>query len=208
MGKKGTKAPGAPPPFVLWREVVVAYAMPAAMAGIGGAVTRQPQLLVAAATTIAGTSALVAALTGARLRRRPRHSWSARAPRALVTVALGLAAAATALAVGLAAAHWLPRLPALADSPWPGRLPGDLPVSSAIAATVITWRWRGSLPRDPAQRRLPQHSRNPRPTNPPLANPHPESPVPSSATPASPIPMSPAPEHQQPAHLNSERQTS
>ncbi|MEU2632479.1 hypothetical protein ABZ641_36665, partial [Kitasatospora sp. NPDC007106] len=65
------KDPGAPPPFVLWREVLAAYAMPAVTAGIGGAVTRQPHLVAAALTTIGGTSALVAAALGAVLRRQP-----------------------------------------------------------------------------------------------------------------------------------------
>ncbi|MEV6976954.1 hypothetical protein [Kitasatospora sp. NPDC093806] len=38
-------------------------------------------------------------------------------------------------------------MPTLADSPWPGRLRFDLPLSAAIAATMITWRWRGTRPR-------------------------------------------------------------
>ncbi|MFD4658855.1 hypothetical protein ACFWP2_24855 [Kitasatospora sp. NPDC058444] len=148
------KAPGAPPPFVLWREVLVAYAMPAAMAGTGGAATGQPQLVAAALTTIGGTSALVAATLGAALRRRPVRGRPPRTPRWLAAAALGLVSAALGLAVGLAADHWLPRIPALADSPWPRRLPIDLPVSSAIAATITTWRWRGSRPARTAQHRL------------------------------------------------------
>ncbi|MFI8455580.1 hypothetical protein [Kitasatospora sp. NPDC085464] len=146
------KAPGAPPPFVLWREVLVAYLMPAVTAGLGGAVTGQQQLVVAALTTIGGTSALVAAALGAVLRRRPPRTRPARTPRAVAAAALGLAAAALGLAVGLAAARWLPHVPALADSPWPKRLPFDLPVSAAIAATITTWRRRGSR-----RTREPQH---------------------------------------------------
>ncbi|WP_406209110.1 hypothetical protein OH807_38125 [Kitasatospora sp. NBC_01560] len=137
-------SPAQPPPFILWREVLVAYLMPAVMAGIGGAVTQQPELAIAAATSIAGTSAVVAALLGARLRRRPDRSWTLRPPRALLAVGFGLGAAALALLIGRSGAHWLPQVPALADSRWPGRLPIDLPVSAAIAATMITWRWRGS----------------------------------------------------------------
>ncbi|WP_030260113.1 MULTISPECIES: hypothetical protein [Streptomyces] len=148
------KAPGAPPPFVLWREVLAAYAMPAVSAGLGGVLTHRPELVVAAATSIGGTSAVVAAALGSVLRRRPAHAEPARTPRALAAAALGLAAAALALAAGLAAAHWLPHVPALAGSPWPRRLPIDLPVSSAIAATVTTWRWRGSR-----RTREPQHRR-------------------------------------------------
>ncbi|MFH8381696.1 hypothetical protein ACH4E7_12215 [Kitasatospora sp. NPDC018058] len=159
------KAPGAPPPFVLWREVLTAYAMPAVMAGLGGAVTRQPQLVVAALTTIGGTSAAVAATLGSALRRRPAPTRPARTARALAAAGFGLAAAALALAVGLGAAHWLPRIPPLADSPWPHRLPIDLPVSSAIAATIITWRWRGSRPAREPQRRLHSAARPERQTS-------------------------------------------
>ncbi|MFJ6619756.1 hypothetical protein ACIQOW_19540 [Kitasatospora sp. NPDC091335] len=149
------KAPGAPPPFVLWREVLVAYAMPAVTAGLGGAITRQPHLVTAALTTIGGTSALVAAALGASLRRRPPRTRPVRTPRALAAAVLGLAAAALGLAAGLAATRWLPQIPALADSPWPPRLPLDLALSSAIAATITTWRWRGSRPAPAAQHRLP-----------------------------------------------------
>ncbi|MEU8516749.1 hypothetical protein AB0C76_34955 [Kitasatospora sp. NPDC048722] len=150
------KAPGAPPPFVLRREVLTAYVMPALMAGVGGAATHRPELMIAAVTTIAGTSAVVAALIGARLRRRPPHAWAARAPRAAVAIVLAVTAAAAALAIGLAGAHWLPRIPALADQAWPGRLPVDLPLSSAIAATLITIRWRACRPH-----RTPQHRNDP-----------------------------------------------
>jgi membrane associated rhomboid family serine protease len=159
------KASGAPPPFVLWREVLTAYAMPAVMAGLGGAVTRQPQLVLAALTTIGGTSAAVAAALGAALRRRPARTRPARTPRVLAAAGLGLAAAALALAMGLAAAHWLPQFPPLGDSPWPHRLPVDLPVSSAIAATIITWRWRGSRPARESQHRLHSAARPERQTS-------------------------------------------
>ncbi|GAA1231207.1 hypothetical protein GCM10009665_21950 [Kitasatospora nipponensis] len=138
--------------FVLWREVLVAYLMPAAMAGAGGLATGRSELLIAALTTIAGTSAVVAALVGARLRRRPDHSWTVRVPRVLLAAGLGVGAAALALGAGWAGARWLPRVPALAGSPWPGRLQLDLPISAAIAATVIAWRWRGTRPP-----RRPQH---------------------------------------------------
>ncbi|MFJ8623909.1 hypothetical protein ACIRD3_13820 [Kitasatospora sp. NPDC093550] len=146
------KAPGAPPRFVLWREVLVAYLMPAVTAGLGGAATGQRQLVIAALTTIGGTSALVAAALGSVLRRRPVRSRPPRTPRVLAAATLGLLAAGCGLAVGLGAAHWLPHVPGLAGRAWPDRLPIDLPASSAIAATITTWRWRGSR-RTPA----PQH---------------------------------------------------
>ncbi|MDY0814344.1 hypothetical protein [Kitasatospora purpeofusca] len=151
--KQRPTAPGttpdtaAPPRFVLWREVLIAYAAPAVMATAGGMATGQSELRIAALTTIAGTSALVATLVGLRHRRRSADSWAARGPIPLRALAFGLGCAALALAVGLAAAELLPRIPALADSPWPGRLRIDLPLSAAIAATMTTWRWRVSLPR-------------------------------------------------------------
>ncbi|KDN87406.1 hypothetical protein [Kitasatospora cheerisanensis] len=138
------RSTGERPPFVLWREVLVAYAMPAVMAAAGGVATGRPQLVIAALTTIAGTSAVVAALVGAGLRHRPDDSWTARMPRPLLAVGSGLGAAVLASLLGRAGAHWLPDVPALADSPWPGRLRLDLPISAAIAATMITWRWRGT----------------------------------------------------------------
>lgn len=147
-----TEAPGAPPPPALWPDVLAAYAMPALTAGLGGALTGQPQLVAAALTTIGGTSALVAAVLGAVLRRRPVPTRPvptrpARTPRALAAAGLGLAGAALGLAAGLAAAHWLPQVPALAGSPWPRRLPVDLPVSAAIAAAITTWRRFPTTPR-------------------------------------------------------------
>ncbi|RST04784.1 hypothetical protein EF910_14885 [Streptomyces sp. WAC07149] len=142
-----TQAPGAPPPPTLWPDVLAAYAMPALTAGLAGAVTGQPQLLAAALTTIGGTSALVAATLGAILRRRPAHTRPARTTRLLAAAGLGSAGAVLGLAAGLAAAHWLPQLPALSDSPWPRRLPVDLPVSAAIAATITTWRRLTTAPR-------------------------------------------------------------
>ncbi|MFE1557857.1 hypothetical protein ACFW6V_23115 [Streptomyces sp. NPDC058734] len=150
----GTEAPGAPPPPALWPDVLAAYAMPALTAGIAGAVTRQPELVAAALTTIAGTSALVAAVLGAVLRRRPARTppvrtRPARPPRLLAAAGLGLAAAVLGLAAGLAAAHWLPQLPPFSDTAWPRRLPVDLPVSAAIAATVTAWRRLPAAPRPP-----------------------------------------------------------
>ncbi|MFB6888572.1 hypothetical protein ACFCX4_04560 [Kitasatospora sp. NPDC056327] len=142
-----TTAPAAPPPFVLWREVLVSYAMPSVMAGISGFASGQPELRIAAFTTIGGTSALVATIIGARHRRRRAGSWVERGPRLLLSLLFGIGAAALALGVGMAGWQLLPRIPALADSPWPGRLRFDLPISAAIAGTMVTWRWRASRPR-------------------------------------------------------------
>ncbi|MFD3809072.1 hypothetical protein ACFWSF_37435 [Streptomyces sp. NPDC058611] len=140
-----------PPRFVLWREVLVAYAAPALTAGAGGLVSGRHDLAVAALTSIAGTSALVAALTGARLRRtgiRPRRSASL--PKPVLAAGAGLMAAAVAAGVahlaveGLAAWPLPTPFPFPSGSPWPERLRLDLPLSAALAAAITTWRWRGA----------------------------------------------------------------
>lgn len=138
-----------PPRFTLWREVLVAYAAPALTAGAGGLVSGQQDLAVAALTSIAGTSALVAALTGARLQHsgiRPR--WAASLPKAVLAAGAGLVAAAVAAGAAHLALKGLAVWPAplLSGTPWPGRLPLDLPLSAALAATITTWRWRGATP--------------------------------------------------------------
>jgi predicted Co/Zn/Cd cation transporter (cation efflux family) len=142
---RSTRHPATPGTarFVLWREVAAAYVAPALIAGFGGLVSGQPSLLVQAATSIGVSSAVVAALIGSWLRRRgQRHRWLSSASRPLV---IATVASGAALAGGLAG--WLVNIGASAwiaahHWPWPGQLGIDLPVSAAIAATIITWRWR------------------------------------------------------------------
>ncbi|MFG2622517.1 hypothetical protein ACGFXC_33375 [Streptomyces sp. NPDC048507] len=153
-------APVAPGP-ALRREVLVAYAAPALTAGAGGLLSGRPELAVAALTSIAGTSALVTALAGIRLRRRgnrgrlPRPAVPARAVRA---VGAGLAAAAVAAVVAHLAVAGLTTWPGppgplpwgdrgdggASLATWPGRLRLDLPLSAALAAALTTWRWHGA----------------------------------------------------------------
>jgi hypothetical protein len=131
--------------FTLWREVVVAYVAPTLIAGVGGLVSGQARLLVSAFTSIGISSAVVAALIGAWLQRRGfRHMWLRSGPRlaAIARVAIG-----AALLGGLAG--WLVNVGASAwlgahQWPWLDDLGVDLPVSAAIAAAIITWRWRGA----------------------------------------------------------------
>lgn len=138
-------------PFTLWREVLTAYAAPALTAGTAGVVTGQRDLAVAACTSIAGTSAVVAFLVGAWLRRggRPRP-WATAMPRIALTVALVIAAAGTAALLGWCAAHWLPAHAPVPAGPWLERLRIDLPVSAALATTIVTLRWRGATTASPA----------------------------------------------------------
>ncbi|WP_372025607.1 hypothetical protein ACBG85_27840 [Rhodococcus sp. NyZ502] len=71
-------------PFTLWREVLVAYLAPALMAGAGGVASGQSGLTMAAFTSIAGTSAVVALLIGSWLQRRGRsRPWTTALPRVM-----------------------------------------------------------------------------------------------------------------------------
>ncbi|MFG2972980.1 hypothetical protein ACGFYY_08240 [Streptomyces sp. NPDC048331] len=143
-------------PFTLWREVLTAYIAPALTAGTAGVVTGQRDLVMAACTSIAGTSAVVAFLVGRWLRHggRPRP-WTLATPRAVLTAGLVVTTVGAAALLGWFAARWLPALPALpAPTPtpaaaWLERLRVDLPVSAALATTVVTLRWRGSTSASP-----------------------------------------------------------
>ncbi|MFJ8045447.1 hypothetical protein ACIRBX_33565 [Kitasatospora sp. NPDC096147] len=133
---------GAPKPYVLWQEVLPAYLMPTVMAGTAGLLSDQPELAVAAPTTIGLSSAVVAALLTVRLHRRPVRPH--RAPRLPAALVVGLGAAVVGLVVGFGVSQLLGLVPALDGNPWPGRLPGDFAISSLIAGTIATFRWRGS----------------------------------------------------------------
>ena len=134
-----------PPRFTLWREVLMAYLAPALTAGAGGLATAQPDLTIAACTSIAGTSAVVAILTGSWLQRRgTRGAWLTAPPRIVPTVAFAVAAAAAGGLVAWLVTGWTPGEVAGRHGSWPDRLRLDLPLSSALAAGIITWRWRGA----------------------------------------------------------------
>lgn len=138
----GIKAAGTgTKPFVLWREVAMAYIAPAIMAGIGGLVTGARDLQIAALTSIGGTSALVAWMIGHWLQRRGGHQrWIIRTHRLTVTGLFALAGAA----LGLFAAWlttWYAGVMGPGPLPWLSRLWFDFPMSAAIACTTITWRW-------------------------------------------------------------------
>jgi MFS family permease len=131
--------------FTLWREVVVAYVAPTLIAGVGGLVSGQGSLLVSACTSIGISSAVVAALIGGWLQRRGlRHAWLRSGHRFVVIATVAIAAALLGGLVG-----WLVNVGASAwlgahQWPWPDGLGVDLPVSAAIAATIVTWRWRAA----------------------------------------------------------------
>ncbi|MFJ6795052.1 hypothetical protein [Streptomyces sp. NPDC091268] len=106
-------------------------------------------MALAACTSIAGTSAAVAFLVGKWLRRggRPRRWTTATPPVVLTAVLVVLAVIATGAAalLGSLAAHWLPAHTSIPATPWPARLHIDLPVSAALATTIVTLRWRRTI---------------------------------------------------------------
>lgn len=140
----GIKAAGSKKKtFVLWREVVMAYAAPAIMAGIGGMVTADRGLQIGALTTIGGASALMALMIGLWLRSRGgRIRWIIGAPHlivvgvfALVGSSFGLYAAwltSGLIEFMIPSNHWA----------WVDRVWIDFPLSGFIASTIVTWRWR------------------------------------------------------------------
>ncbi|MET9602228.1 hypothetical protein [Streptomyces sp. NPDC006459] len=132
-------------PFTLWREVLTAYAAPALTAGAAGTATGQQDLALAACTSIAGTSAVVAFLVGAWLRHggRPRR-WTVTAPRGVLTLVLLITTVGAAALLGWFTAQWLPAHTPIPTAPWLERLRVDLPVSAALATTIITLRWRST----------------------------------------------------------------
>ncbi|MEU1074745.1 MULTISPECIES: hypothetical protein [unclassified Streptomyces] len=138
-------------PFLLWREVLTAYAAPALMAGAPGIVTGQRDLVLAACTSIAGTSAVVALLVGIWLRHGglPRP-WTVAVPRTALTTALVIITTGAAALLGWFAAQWLPAHTPVTATPWLERLRTDLPLSTALATTIVTLRWRSTTPPPPA----------------------------------------------------------
>lgn len=119
--------------FVVWREVLFAYLAPAVCAGAGGLITGQANLLRAAVTSIAGTSAFVALLLGIWLKYQGfRYERLRAAPAVLLTLGFGLGAAVAAAAE----AQFL-----TATTSFPDRIRIDFPIAAALAAAIITWRW-------------------------------------------------------------------
>ncbi|MFF5484293.1 hypothetical protein [Streptomyces virginiae] len=151
-GRRDRAVSRPPGPFRLRREVLTAYAAPALMAGTAGIVTGQRDLALAACTSIAGTSAVVAFLVGRWLRRggRPRR-WTLTTPRGVLTAVLVLGTVGAAALLGSFAARWLPAHTPIPGAPWLERLRVDLPVSAALATTIVTLRWRGTTTVSPAR---------------------------------------------------------
>jgi len=132
--------------FVLWREVVMAYAAPAIMAGIGGLVTADKGLQFGALTTIGGTSALVALLLGLWLRiRGVRKKWIIRAPHLIVVAIFALASTSFGLLAAWFTSDYLDFIIPINHMGWVSRVWIDFPLSAWIASIIVTWRWRLSV---------------------------------------------------------------
>lgn len=119
--------------FVLWREVLFAYLAPAICAGAGGLITGRADLMVAALTSIAGTSAVVALAIGMWLRHR-----AIRYPRLrrMSPVRLAVASGIGAVVIAVALTQSLRPVTVL-----PGRIRVDVPIAALIATVIITARW-------------------------------------------------------------------
>ena len=129
--------------FVLWREVVMAYAAPAIMAGIGGLVTADRGLQLGAVTTIGGASALIAFITGLLLCSRVgRIRWITGAPRLAVVGVFAVVGSSFGLFAAWAASGLLENMILSTPLGWLDRVWIDFTLSGFIASTIVTWRWR------------------------------------------------------------------
>ncbi|MEY9094922.1 hypothetical protein [Paenibacillus sp. RC84] len=140
----GIKAAGSKKKtIVLWREVVMAYAAPAIMAGIGGLVTADRNLQIGALTTIGGASALMALMIGLLLRSRVSHiRWVIGAPHLVVVGVFALAGSTFGLYAAWMTSGLLEIMIPSNHLAWVDRVWIDFPLSGFIASTIVTWRWR------------------------------------------------------------------
>ncbi|MFF8261508.1 hypothetical protein [Streptomyces virginiae] len=75
---------------------------------------------------------------------QPRR-WTTALPKAAVTTVLVVAMAGAAALLGWFAAHWLPAHTGLPATARLERLRIDLPLSAALATTIVTLRWRSAV---------------------------------------------------------------
>lgn len=143
-----------PHSFVLWREMLVAYAAPAAMAGIGGLLSGDKSLFIAALTSIGGTSAFTAWIIGYWLQKRGVHlRWLYKSNLVIVATAFALFGSLTGIVAVVVTFGVL----GLAYTPeqlsWLNRVWFDIPLSMTIACTSITCRWYLSIHKHDAMKR-------------------------------------------------------
>ena len=139
------RIPDGPTAVVVWHEVLLAYFAPAAIAGL---ITGQGELGIAAPTSIAGTSALAAALLASWLRGHgATNQRIASTTRRRLVATCTIAATTAGLVTAAIVAGLLPSAIGFRRAPWLARMWLDLPLSAGISAAIVSWRWRSALDR-------------------------------------------------------------
>lgn len=128
-------------PSALWRDIMIAYAAPALMAGVGGMVVGDQILFIAAFTSIGGTSAVTAWIIGRWLQDWGLHTqWLNRSHLLVIATVFAI----LGLAIGLLTACVVTELSRYVFSQelaWLDRLWIDFPLSVTIAGTTTVCRW-------------------------------------------------------------------
>lgn len=143
-----------PHPYVLWREMLVAYAAPAAMAGIDGIVSGDRSLFIAALTSIGGTSAFTAWILGYWLQKRSVHLRGLyKSKLVIVAIAFALFGCLTGIVVVVVVFGMLGLVYTPEQLSWLNRIWVDIPLSTTIACISTACRWHLSIQKQVAMRR-------------------------------------------------------
>ncbi|WP_072729578.1 hypothetical protein [Paenibacillus sp. NAIST15-1] len=128
-------------PSVLWRDIMIAYAAPALMAGIGGVVIGDQILFIAAFTSIGGTSAVTAWFIGRWLQDWGLHTqWLNRSHLLVIAMIFAFLGVATGLLIALVVTE-LSIYAFSQEIAWLDRVWIDFPLSVTIASTTTVCRW-------------------------------------------------------------------
>ena len=140
--EKQTRAPQRVPKFLLWREVLMSYVGPAVMAGQGGFFSSNPELLLAAFTTIGGSSALLTFCWGLWLQSRPAGHWVHTRKRWVVVVSLIAMGVSFGLVAAAAVEILLNTVVTTQSAAWLHRVWFDFPLSATIGSFVVSFNWK------------------------------------------------------------------
>ncbi|MDT8977606.1 hypothetical protein RQP50_15310 [Paenibacillus sp. chi10] len=128
-------------PSVLWRDIMIAYAAPALMAGIGGVMIGDQILFIAAFTSIGGTSAVTAWIIGRWLQDWGLHTqWLNRSHLLVIATIFAFLGVATGLLIALVVTE-LSIYAFSQEIAWLDRVWIDFPLSVTIASTTTVCRW-------------------------------------------------------------------
>ena len=148
LNRQDNASPDATTAVVVRHEVLLAYFAPAAIAGMAALITGQGELGIAAPTSIAGTSALAAALLASWLRGHgATNQRIASTTRRRLVATCTIAAITVGLVTAAIVAGLLPSAIGFRRAPWLARMWLDLPLSAGISAAIVSWRWRSALDR-------------------------------------------------------------